>query len=389
MKGTYKRGNDIYEDRENSLFLQNDEKNQSENIMIVDLLRNDIGKISEQGSVKVTKLYEIEKYNTLFQMTSTIESRLIKDVSKYELIKSIFPSGSVTGAPKIRSMEIINELENEERKVYTGSIGFFEPSGDAIFNVAIRTILLQDSRGEMGIGGGIVYDSSPESEFEECKLKADFLVQEARGNFQIIETMLFDKNYKHLDLHLKRLKESAEYFDYKFDRTALMLRLNKLAESLTHGRYKVRILLDESGKMQIAQTKLDDIAADYKITLSEHRTDSNDIFFFHKTTNRKLFERELKRTRDNGFFDVIFLNEKNEITEGSITNIYITKNGTTSTPPLECGLLNGTIRQHMIKRDEIKEKIITRDDLKNADAVYISNSIIGFKKASLKLPGDR
>ena len=193
MKGTVNRGKNIYEDRVKSRFLQADEKNRSENVMIVDLLRNDIGKISETGSVRVKKLYEIEKYNTLFQMTSTIESRLLKNISIRQLIQSIFPSGSVTGAPKIRSMEIINELENDERKIYTGAIGFFEPSGDAVFNVAIRTVLLRGNRGVMGIGGAIVYDSNPEDEFQECLLKGNFLLQHPPGDFQLIETILFDK----------------------------------------------------------------------------------------------------------------------------------------------------------------------------------------------------
>ncbi len=386
MKGTYRRGNNIHEDIENSRFLQNDEKNQSENVMIVDLLRNDIGKISEHGSVKVTKLYEIEKYNTLFQMTSTVESKILKNVTNYEFIKSTFPSGSVTGAPKIRSMKIINELEKEDRKVYTGSIGFFEPSGDAKFNVAIRTILINKNKGEMGIGGGIVYDSEPESEFQECKLKGNFLVQKPISDFNLIETMLFEKNYEHLDLHINRLEESAEYFDYKFNKEKLLLELNRLSAPLADGRYKVRALLGRSGDMQITHTRLDDIATEFKLTISEHRTNSNDIFFFHKTTNRRLYEDELKRVREKGFFDVIFLNENDEITEGSITNVYININGATYTPPLDCGLLNGTMRQHMIREHQIKEKKVTLNDLRNADAIHISNAIIGYKKAVLHIP---
>ncbi|MDY6934303.1 MAG: aminodeoxychorismate synthase component I [Spirochaetota bacterium] len=383
MKGTYTRGRNLYEDRVNSQFLRNDKKNMSENIMIVDLLRNDIGKISEHGSVKVNRLYEIEKYNTLFQMTSTIESILEKNISIYELIKSIFPSGSVTGAPKIRSMEIIDELEERDRKIYTGSIGFFEPSGNAMFNVAIRTILIHEDRGEMGIGGGIVYDSTPEDEFMECKLKSQFLLKDPEKDFSIIESILFDKRFRHLDLHLNRMKDSAEYFDYKFNEKEFLLGLNDISETLTDGRYKVRILLEKSGGMQINTSRVDNIERNYKISISEYHTESNNIFFFHKTTNRHIYERELIKARERGCFDVIFLNEKDEITEGSITNIYIKRDGIVFTPPIDCGLLNGTIRQHILKKDRIKEKIITLKELISADAVYISNSIIGFKRAML------
>ena len=385
MKGTIKRGCNIYEDKKNILYLQNDEKNQSENVMIVDLLRNDLGKISKYGSVKVSKLFEIEKYNTLFQMTSTIESKLSKGISLYELIKSIFPSGSVTGAPKIRSMEIIKELEKEERKVYTGAIGFFEPTGKAKFNVAIRTILIQKNKGEMGVGSGIVYDSSPEKEFEESKLKAYFLIKKPVKNFSLIETILFDKNFKYLNLHLKRLKESAEYFDFKFNKKEILSKINEISQILVSGKYKVRILLNSAGQVKISYEKINNSFKTYRLKISKYRTNSNDTFYFHKTTNRELYESELKKARNKGFFDIIFLNEKDEVTEGAITNIYIKKNGIIYTPPVKCGLLNGIMRQVLIKRYKMKEEIITLKDLKQADEIYISNSIINFQKALLQI----
>lgn len=383
MKGTISRGRNIYEDRKRVEFLYNDEKNQSENVMIVDLLRNDLGKISEYGSVKVTKLFEIEKYDTLFQMTSTIVSKLKRYTTLYDLIKNIFPSGSVTGAPKIRSMEIIKELEKEERKIYTGSIGFFTPDGKARFNVAIRTILIHKNVGEMGIGGGIVYDSSSESEFEEAKLKALFLIKKPVREFSLIETILYDKSFKYLNLHLKRLKESAEYFEYKFNKKKILLKLKEISYKLNEGKYKVRILLNRAGDIKLSYEKINDISEKLKITISKYRTDSNNIFYFHKTTNRDLYDSELKKARRQGFFDVIFLNERDDITEGAITNIYIRKNGIFYTPSLDCGLLNGIIRQIMIKKHKIKEKVLKLDDLKQADEIYISNSIIGFKRAYL------
>ncbi len=381
MKGTYRRGRNSSEDKENGEFLACDEKNRSENVMIVDLLRNDIGKVCESGSVKTTKLYEIEKYNSLFQMTSTVEGILEKDLPAGRLIRSIFPSGSITGAPKIRSMEIIRELEKEERKIYTGSIGFFEPSGDSVFNVAIRTILIQGNKGEMGVGGAIVYDSTAEDEFQECELKARFLLQKPAPEFSIIETMLFDEKYLDLDLHINRMRESAEYFDYLFDENALRQKLDGLRKSMPDGKHKVRLLLDRSGRFTVTYVKPDTGAAEYKIRLSEKRVDSSNIFLFHKTTSRELYEIELNAARQLGFFDIIFMNEKNEITEGAITNFYIKAKGEIFTPPLDCGLLNGTIRQSMLGKGKVIEKRINLQDIKQAEAFYISNAIIGFKEA--------
>lgn len=384
MKGTVKRGHTIEEDNQHKKWLQNDEKNKSENIMIVDLLRNDLGKISEYGSVKVTKLLESEKYNTLFQMTSTIESKLKKNISLYELIKSIFPSGSVTGAPKIRSMEIIRELEKEKRKIYTGALGFFQPDGTAKFNVPIRTILINKNKGEMGIGSGIVFDSKTCEEFSECKLKASFLIKKPVPcfDFQLIETFLFDKHYKYPGLHLKRLKKSALYFDFKYNREKIVTELEKMKKQLKNNKYKIRLLLDKSGKITTEYIKLKHQNKDYKIIISRYRTNSNDIFYFHKTTNRSLYENELKNARAKGYFDIVFLNEKEQLTEGAISNIYIKKNEHLFTPPVQCGLLNGVIRHVKIKTlNNIEKKIITLKDLYNADSIYISNSIIGFQEA--------
>ncbi len=379
MKGTVRRGINIEDDKKYYDWLKNDIKNRAENVMIVDLLRNDIGKISERGSVKVKKLFEVEKYDTLFQMTSTIESKVRKDITIYNLIKSIFPSGSVTGAPKIRSMEIIKEVEKEERQIYTGAIGFFTPQGMAKFNVAIRTILIKNNESEMGIGGGIVYDSSPESELTEAKLKGLFLIKKPVA-FSLIETLLYDKGFKNLKAHFKRLKESSEYFEFKFEKKKIISKMKDIELKLGREKYKIRILLDRDGKIDISYEDVYSVPEVIKITISNQHTDSNNIFLYHKTTNRDLYGKELKNARENGFFDIIFLNEKDEITEGAITNIYIKKDGLFYTPPISSGLLNGIIRQIKVKELNIKEKILRLEDLKEADEVYISNSIIGFKK---------
>ncbi|MBN2403567.1 MAG: aminodeoxychorismate synthase component I [Spirochaetes bacterium] len=382
MKGTWYRGRTLAEDNENRDFLANDEKNRSENVMIVDLLRNDLGKVSKAGSVNTTKLYEVEKYNTLFQMTSTIKSVPENNLSVYDLIKGIFPSGSITGAPKIRSMQIIKELEKEERKLYTGSIGFFEPSGDAVFNVAIRTLLLKNGRGEMGVGGGIVYDSTPEDEFKECKLKADFLVKKTVPEFSLIETILFDRGYEHLDLHIKRMHASAEYFDYIFDRYDLENKLIALQKGMKGEKYKVRVLLSRFGIFTVTKTKIEENnVQELKITLSETHTESNDNYLFHKTTARDFYESELADARERGFFDVVFMNKHGDITEGAITNIYANIRGALITPPVECGLLNGVIRQTLLANGKAREQKLTLKNLQNAEELYISNSIIGFRKA--------
>ncbi|MFW6129759.1 MAG: aminodeoxychorismate synthase component I [Atribacterota bacterium] len=383
MKGTIKRGKNIQQDRNNMVFLSKDKKNRSENVMIVDLLRNDLSRISEYGSVKVPALFEVEKYETLFQMTSTIESELKRDISIYDIIKNIFPSGSVTGAPKIKSMQILKDIEKEERKAYCGGVGYFTPLGEAKFNVAIRTILIDKNEGEMGIGGGIVYDSDPESEYEECKIKAKFLTMEKPKEFKIIETLLYDKKFMDIDSHLNRMEDSAEYFNFKYNRDKIKTGLNKLRENLNHGKYKIRILLNKNGEIKIERARVKDTSK-LMIIISNHKTDPEDVFLFHKTTNRNIYDKELEKARKKGFYDVIFFNKYNQLTEGAVTSIYIEKNGIKYTPKINCGLLNGTIRKKLIKEGKVEEKVLYLRDLKEAENIYISNSIIGFRKAQLK-----
>ncbi|MBU2063002.1 MAG: aminodeoxychorismate synthase component I, partial [Candidatus Omnitrophica bacterium] len=221
MKGTIERGENREDDAENKLFLQKDIKNRAENLMIVDLLRNDLGRISRTGTVSVKKLFRVEKYKTLFQMTSTVKSKLKKPLSILELFSSIFPSGSVTGAPKIHTMKLIRKIEKEERKIYTGSIGFISPKQNAVFNVAIRTILLEKGRAELGVGGGITYGSAAASEYEECKLKGKFLTY---PTFQLLETLRYTKKdgFYLLELHLERLKTSADFFGFPYNRASTL-----------------------------------------------------------------------------------------------------------------------------------------------------------------------
>jgi len=385
MKGTMPRGRTFAEDQLQSQRLAADEKNRSENVMIVDLLRNDLGRVSKTGSVRVSNLYSVEKYNTLFQMTSTIESELKEGITYFDLFKSIFPCGSVTGAPKIRTMQIIRELERAPRGVYTGAIGMISPGGDAAFNVPIRTITTENARGEMGVGSGIVYDSDARAEFEECQLKANFLIEQYH-EFSLIETILWQDGYVRLSLHLKRLRESAAYFDFAYNENEI---LEKLRDAEKHfiisGRYKVRLLLDKEGTIQIGAEPLAYQKTESgRAAISSVRTSSRDRFLFHKTTRRDLYQSEYEKYSVQGFFDVIFMNEKGEITEGVISNIFIKKDGNYYTPPVECGLLNGVFRQEFLaKSSNAAERTLSLEDLYSADEIYLTNSVRGMMKVEV------
>lgn len=395
MKGTMPRGVDAKHDIKLQKFLRDDPKNRAENIMIVDLLRNDLGKISSTSSVKTTRLFDIEIYKTLLQMTSTIESRLKKDLTLYDLFASLHPSGSVTGAPKIRTMEIIKQLEPQERKIYTGSIGYIAGQETSVFNVAIRTILLKGSKGEMGIGGGITYSSDPESEWEECKLKAKFLTQRP---FQLIETMRASKKEGIFlfDLHLKRLRESAMFFDFAFDAEKIKSLLKQKMLTLFEKKiYKLRLLLKASGAISLKAAIIDSpprTGKTLKICVSPHKLDPGNIYLYHKTTRRPLYNRELKRCKNQGFYDIVFLNKNDELCEGAISNIFIRKNGIYYTPPVSCGLLRGVFREYFINknREKVREKIIKTQDLLKADSIYCVNSVRGMVKVELvQDPEDR
>ncbi len=390
MKGTANRGRDLKEDAENIKQLANCLKNRSENVMIVDLLRNDLGKISTTGSVRVPRLFNVERYETLFQMTSDIQSRLKSGDLAFDIFERVFPSGSVTGAPKIKTMGIIRQLEKEPRNVYTGSIGFFSPDDSAIFNVAIRTLLIDSQRktGEMGVGSGIVYDSGPKQEFAECCLKADFLINKPL-KFQLIETMLWQPNrgYLFLKLHLKRLENSVRYFDFLYNRKDILRQLVRLQERFKQNAYRIRLLLDKKGNIALEPSLLEKAASEEpKVYFSAKTTDSRNPFLYHKTTHRQLYDQEYRRAKQLGYYDAIFANEKGEITEGAISNIFIRKNGKFYTPPLRCGLLDGVYRRYLLnsKKIAIKERILFKKDLLDAKEIYLSNSVRGLVKVHLE-----
>jgi para-aminobenzoate synthetase/4-amino-4-deoxychorismate lyase len=384
MKGTMPRGLDADGDVAQAARLAADEKNRAEHIMIVDLLRNDLGRICRMGSVKVEELFSVERYRTLLQMTSTISGEMRSGLTWHEIFGALFPSGSITGAPKIRTMEIIRELEREPRGVYTGAIGHIAPSGKAAFNVAIRTLVVEDGIARMGVGGGIVADSKPEAEYRECQLKMSFLTA-SRTDFQLIETMLSDGgSIPLLPLHLDRLAASAAYFDFAFDRREVETRIAAFVHGLSHDAHsRVRLLLDASGALSLSQAPLVEDTAEIAVRFAPQCVSSGDVFLRHKTTHRAFYNRELERAREDGFDEVIFLNERGELTEGAISTLFIRSGGRLLTPPLACGILPGVLRQHILATDPAaEERVLTLGDLHAADAVFLGNSVRGLRRVT-------
>ena len=379
MKGTIKRGVTDKEDSEVKADLRASEKIRAENLMIVDLLRNDLGRISKP--VRTPKLFNIEEHRTLYQMTSTIEGKLKKNLRLKEIFSSLFPCGSVTGAPKIKTMELISKLEKEPRGIYTGTIGYVSPQGRSCFNVAIRTIYLKKNKGELGIGGGIVYDSKAKDEYEEALLKAKFF-RDSLIQVGLIESILWDKKkgYYLLDLHLKRLKKSSKHFSIPYKEKEIKEKLEKIV-STEFKNLKVRLVLGSDGKITIEKELIKKIKAPVKIRISSKRVNSKDSFFYHKTTKRAFYERERKKGLEKGYFESIFLNERDELTEGTITSLFIFKNKKLYTPSLQSGLLPGVLREHFLKQGKAKEKILYPKDIEEADRIYVGNSVRGLIKA--------
>jgi para-aminobenzoate synthetase/4-amino-4-deoxychorismate lyase len=384
MKGTARRGADTAEDDAIAHWLQNDRKNRSENVMIVDLLRNDLGRICEYGSVRVDQLFAVEKYETLFQMTSEISGVLRPGVRYSDIFGSLFPCGSVTGAPKHRTLEIIQELEHEPRGVYTGAIGFFSPEREAVFSVPIRTVVLEHNRGVMGVGGGIVIDSQAEDEFRECLLKSEFLTHR-KEPFELLESILWNDGYGLLSLHLERMESSAMYFGFSFDRKVILAALKDAEKQFASGmQTKVRVLLACSGAVKVTHAPVAEQAGKGKITVSSIRVFSGDRFLRHKTTCRQLYNQQHEQALRQGYEETIFLNERGEVTEGAISNVFIEKDGCWFTPPIACGLLPGTYRRHLLEiQPAAVEEILRLEDLASAGAIYICNAIRGCRKVAL------
>ena len=371
MKGTAPRGRDSEEDLKNFEFLRNDLKNRAENIMIVDLLRNDLGRIAKTGTVKVEKLFEIEKHPTVFQMTSEISAELCPEITLTDIFKSIFPCGSITGAPKISTMRVIDELENFNRGVYCGAIGFLSPE-EVVFSVPIRILqhkntcpqeqfTKKSSNFICNVGGAIVWDSTAEDEWEETLTKTAFLNTE----FDLIETA--KDNW---DKHVLRMKGSAKALNFKW---------REEIERLTVPKDKIlRVILHKNGEFEVEHKELlprpkgDD--GRYKVRF-RGKIHSSDPFLYHKTTVRTHAPADV--------FDDIRTNERGEVTEGTFTNVAILKNGKFYTPPLACGLLNGILRQSLIEEGKLEEKILYKKDFETAEKIFCINSIRGVVEVDL------
>lgn len=398
MKGTVKRGRTTSEDLVISNWLRASSKNRAENVMIVDMIRNDIGRIAEIGSVHVPDLFTIEKYPTLFQMTSTVKAKA--KVSVTEIFSALFPCASITGAPKVSTMNIIAELEASPRRVYCGSIGYIAPNRKARFNVAIRTALVDKKNGtaEYGVGGGIVWDSTSADEYGEALLKARVLTDPPQREFSLFETLLWTpgEGYFLLDKHIARMLASAEYFGFNpvgqaFSLTAIengkygglhthtghLARLTEMARVLNElvagatSPKRMKLLMNSRGELSGEVKDFQPSDKVFKVCLAKEPVNSNDRFLFHKTTNRDVYEQAIIK----GYDDVLLFNEKNELTEFTIGNLVVKMNGELFTPPVECGLLAGTFRAELIASGEVKERVHRIQDLAECEAVFLVNSL--------------
>ena len=383
MKGTVKRGRTDAQDKALAKALQRDTKNRAENLMIVDLLRNDLSRIANAGSVSVTDLYSVETYPSLHTMTSGIEAR-IKDMPLADILRALYPCGSVTGAPKIRAQEIIRELEQSPRGAYCGALGLIDPDGYTRFNVGIRTLNLHaDGRCSYAVGSGVVADSTARDEYDECLLKAAFL----QDGYGLIETFGWHEQtgFMWLDLHMARLAESAKQLGFKFVKRGIM---TALSNSITNhsGAHKVRLELSKNGtfKIETLALQMTNPDAEWPVTMSKNPVQSGDALLTHKTTRRQFIDGELARLHtETGCKETLLFNERGELCEGSYTNVFIVKDGQMYTPPVSSGLLPGVLREALLVSGQAHEQILTIEDIQNAGEIYIGNSVRGLVRTKL------
>ena len=371
MKGTTKRGLTEDEDLQEAAWLKQDPKNRSENMMIVDLLRNDMNRISEVGSEHVERLCQVEQYSTVWQMTSTIKSQLREDVDLVEIFRSLFPCGSITGAPKIATMEIIKNLEPQPRGVYCGTIGLLLPNGRRIFNVAIRTIQLHLGKAIYGVGGGITWDSTWESEYREVHQKAAVLYRK-QARFQLITTgKISKKQLLFEDQHLERLTKASRYFAYPFDPEELRQKIELECQVCDVNQdYRLRISLSKSGEMKLSRQILAHLSPSFcKVKLCLQEADLNQSFTYFKTTHRPHLSL--------GKQEIIYHNAAGELLETSIGNLVLKINGKLYTPPISQGILPGIYRQHLLETGQVEEKVLTVPDLDQAETIYGCNAVRG------------
>ena len=371
MKGTTKRGLAEDEDLQEAAWLKQDPKNRSENMMIVDLLRNDMNRISEVGSERVERLCQVEQYSTVWQMTSTIKSQLREDVDLVAIFRSLFPCGSITGAPKIATMEIIRDLEPQPRGVYCGTIGLLLPNGRRIFNVAIRTIQLYKGQAIYGVGGGITWDSTWESEYREVHQKAAVLYRK-QARFKLTTTgKISQKSLLFEDQHLERLTKASRYFAFPFDPEDLRQKIEIECQACdSHQDYRLRITLSKSGELELSRQILTPLSPTFcKAKLCLQEADLNQSFTYFKTTHRPHLSL--------GEQEKIYHNKSGELLETSIGNLVLKINGKFYTPPTSQGILPGIYRQHLLETGQVEEKFLTVADLNQAETIYGCNAVRG------------
>ena len=379
MKGTRKRGRYLSEDLQYKSELGSSEKDRAENLMILDMVRNDLGRICIPGSIKTSKLFDIQKLPTVWQQTSSVTGKT--DASLAEIFSATFPCASVTGAPKTKSMEIISKLEMTARGVYTGSLGYVKPNREASFNVAIRTMVIDKlaHQASYGVGGGIVWDSNAESEWEESLLKAQVL-EFPTASFELFETIKYDpqEGVCLLEEHISRLRMSSEYFSWPFNEA---IARNLLKGVKSDEALRIKLVMTRDGELSIKTSPLPAFGDLVRLKLAKRPIDSNNIFLFHKTTNRRVYEEAKKDVKKCD--DVILYNEREELTETTIANLYVEVDGSLLTPPLDCGLLPGAFRASMLSKRAAFERVLYKEDLLASNNIFIGNSLRGLQKALL------
>ena len=382
MKGTAPRGSTPDEDEARARALAHSEKNRAENVMIVDMIRNDLGRIARVGSVETPELFRIEPYPTLFQMTSSVQART--DASLPELIAALFPSASVTGAPKVRTMQLIHELEKRPRGLYTGAMGFLTPDGRAQFNVAIRTAAIHRASGRMtyGAGSGVVWDSHPGGEYEECLLKARVLTHPLPA-FDLLESLLWtpDEGFVLLERHLRRLCASAHYFHFPCPEDAIRRELAGLAASLEARDHKVRLLLDPRGRVRLEAAPLKRLAIPQRVALADFPVEPDNPFLRHKTTHRRVYD-SARRSHPH-LDDVILWNRRGELTESTRANLVLFLGGEPVTPAAASGLLPGVLRAELLEASNLREQALPVELLARADGLLLINAVRGAVPARL------
>ena len=399
MKGTAAASGDAAEDALRAQALASDPKNRAENLMIVDLLRNDLGRIAQPGSVRVPQLFEVNRYGQVLQMTSTVCARTRAEVELAQLLTALYPCGSITGAPKRRTMQIIRELEIDPRGLYTGALGWFDAPGQGqrignfCLSVPIRTLVLQAPQdgvraGEMGVGAGIVHDSEAAAEYAECRLKARFLTGLAQ-DFELLETMQASAaGCPWIERHLQRLRASARYFGFVCDEAALRRRIGQACASLVPGMHRLRLALRQDGSATIQAAPLAPLAQPVKLLLAQQPMRSDDLFLRHKTTVRETYDAAWKAAEAQGAFDMLFHNEAGEMTEGARSNLFIKLRGRWLTPPLAAGLLPGVMRAVLLDDPawQATEATVTLADLHAAEEIVMCNALRGAMRAILTSP---